>query len=81
MSADEDRGGAGVSLDRLDDLAFRASHIRDEHAGRRRQGGADDISSYAIHGCADDDEIGNGNGGVEVRGAAIDRAQSNGLFE
>ncbi len=79
VSTHERRGRARVPLDRLDDLAFRAAHVGDEHVGRSGFGDAEDIDGNAIHGRADDDKIGVGDGRFEVGGSSVDGAQSNSL--
>ena len=52
MSADEGRGRARLTFDRLDDLPFRAADVGYENVGRRSDGGAKDILGNAIHRCA-----------------------------
>ena len=77
----EGRSRAGVPLDRLDDLPFRAADIVDEHIGRRGFGSAENVFGDAIYGCADNHEIGFGDGRFEVDRGAVDGPGLNGLVE
>ena len=81
MCAHEDRRRARVPLDHLDDLPLGTPRIRNQDVPRRRVGRVPDVLGNTTDRRAHDHDIRLGHPGVQVGGAPVDRAQTNGQIE